>query len=122
MTTATLRSIRSAFKNGLMLLLAASAPFLLLYLGIKGQEYNPGMGVPDAGIWQLSLFSACNFLGFTALAWWLLQRLWRALGLPAPQQMVSQFKKLDLWQQFAFFWASFALLLWAALQCLTAVF
>jgi hypothetical protein len=41
--------------------------------------------------------------------------------LPTLGYMVSQFKQLLLWQQLGFYWASFALLLWAAVGVLSAV-
>lgn len=86
------------------------------------QWYNGTAGMIDSSIWLLLLFTIISFLGLSALAWWLLQRAWVSLGLPGIQTMVSQFKHLTLWQQFALYWASFALLLLAAVLSLVAVF
>lgn len=122
MTTLYLKSAMPVLKNITLLLSIGIAAYLLIAIGSKLQELQPTMGVLDAGIWQLITLSALCFLGLSALAWWLLQRAWVSLGLPGIQTMVSQFKHLTLWQQFALYWASFALLLLAAVLSLVAVF
>jgi hypothetical protein len=122
MTTLQLRSAMPTIKNISLLLALCLAPLALLYLGSWLQEMQPTLGVLEAGIWQLLFLSLLCFIGFTALAWWLLQRAWTNLGLPKIQTMVSQFKNLTSCQQFAFYWASFALLLLAAVLSLVAVF
>lgn len=122
MTTLYLKSAMPVLKNITLLLSIGIAAYLLIAIGSKLQELQPTMGVLDAGVWQLIALSMLCFLGLSALAWWLLQRAWVSLGLPGIQTMVSQFKHLTLWQQFALYWASFALLLLAAVLSLVAVF
>jgi hypothetical protein len=75
----------------------------------------------DAGIWQLLLLSMLSFTGITLLSWWLLQQYWLKLGLPPIGLMVLQFKNLLIWQQFALYWASYALLVLAGVTTLLAV-
>lgn len=78
-------------------------------------------GYIDPGIWLLVLLSLISFLLIVALSFWLLQRLWLGLGLPALELMVLQFKALDSWKQLGFYWASFVSLLFAAVGCLIAI-
>ncbi|WEK21635.1 MAG: hypothetical protein P0Y49_10855 [Candidatus Pedobacter colombiensis] len=82
---------------------------------------DPTIGFIDPNIWLLILLSLISFLMVIGLCWWLLQRFWMRLGLPLLSDMVLQFKKLELWQQLGFYWASFALLLLAAIGVLTAI-
>ncbi|WP_090784677.1 hypothetical protein [Pedobacter sp. ok626] len=84
-------------------------------------SWDPTMGFIDPNIWLLILMSLICFLMVTGLSWWLLQRFWMRLGLPLLTEMVLSFKKLGLWQQLGFYWASFALLLLAAVGVLTAI-
>ena len=65
--------------------------------------------------------SLISFMMVAALSWWLLNRFWVSLGLPALGTMVLQFNTLTLWQQLGFFWLSFALLLLAAVLCLIGI-
>jgi hypothetical protein len=109
-------------KNITLLLALCIAPLGLVYIGSLLQEMQPTFGVLESGVWQLLLLGILSFLGLTALAWWLLQRAWASLGLPKIKTMVSQFKTLTICQQFAFYWASFALLLLAGVLSLAAVF
>ena len=83
--------------------------------------YDQTAGIVDAGIWILILLSLISFMLVAALSWWLLNRFWVSLGLPALDTMVSQFNTLALWQQLGFFWLSFALLLLAAVLCLIGI-
>jgi hypothetical protein len=82
---------------------------------------DPTMGFIDPNIWLLMLLSLICFLVVTGLCWWLIQRFWMSLGLPGLDNMVLQFKQLALWQQLGFYWASFGLLLLAAVGVLAAV-
>ncbi|WP_316811438.1 hypothetical protein [Pedobacter heparinus] len=82
---------------------------------------DPTIGYIDPNIWLLILLSLICFLIVTGLCWWLLQRFWMSLGLPALGNMVVQFKKMESWKQLGFYWASFGLLLWAAVGVLAAV-
>lgn len=122
MTTHTLKSAWPTLKNIILLLVLAVTPLILVYLFSKAQEMDPTMGLLDAGIWQLLLLSILSFLILSLLSWWILQKAWTGLGLPKMNTMVSQFKTLTTCQQFAFYWASFALLLLAAVLSLVAVF
>lgn len=62
----------------------------------------------------LVLISLITFIVIVVLSGWLLQRFLAAQNLPGMGVMVLQFRKLELWQQLGFYWASFALLLLAA--------
>jgi hypothetical protein len=83
--------------------------------------YDQTAGIVDPGIWILILLSLISFMLVAALSWWLLNRFWVSLGLPALDTMVLQFNTLALWQQLGFFWLSFALLLLAAVLCLIGI-
>ncbi|MNY70658.1 hypothetical protein D3C86_2088380 [compost metagenome] len=50
-----------------------------------------------------------------------MRQFWISMGLPALGNMVSQYKELTVWQQLGFYWASFALLLLAAVGVLSAI-
>ncbi|MBB5438523.1 vacuolar-type H+-ATPase subunit I/STV1 [Pedobacter sp. AK017] len=82
---------------------------------------DPTAGYIDQSIWLLVLFSMICFMLVTGLCWWLLQRFWLSLGLPALGDMVEQFNSLVLWQKLVFYWASFGLLLLAAVGALAAI-
>jgi len=82
---------------------------------------EPTAALLDAGIWQLILLALLCYAALLQLSWWLLQRFWQSLGLYKLTDMVSLFKQLTSWQQLSFFWASFALLLLAAIACLAAI-
>jgi len=69
----------------------------------------------------LVLISLITFIVIVVLSGWLLQRFLAAQNLPGMGVMVLQFKKLELWQQLGFYWASFALLLLAAAMSVMAV-
>ncbi|MES2653377.1 MAG: hypothetical protein V4663_16675 [Bacteroidota bacterium] len=122
MTTLALRSAWPKIKDNLLNIAAYAAPFVLIYLGREIQEHDQTIGLLDAGIWQLVVLSTLCFMGLSSLSWWLLQKAWVSLGLPKIEMMVSHFKTLTICQQFAFYWASFALLLLAAVLSLVAVF
>ncbi|WP_316813863.1 hypothetical protein [Pedobacter heparinus] len=98
----------------IMLLLWFTAPKLMM-LG------DGTMGQIDQSIWLLVLLALISFLIVTGLCWWLLQRFWTVIGLPGLGMMVLQFNSLQLWQQLGFYFASFGLLLWAAVGCLSAI-
>ncbi len=78
-------------------------------------------GNVDQSIWLLVVLSLIGFLLICGLCWWMLRYFWMILELPSIDQMVSQFKFLPLWQQLSFYYASFALLLLAAMGCLIAI-
>jgi hypothetical protein len=109
---------KATYKVYLLLLILFSlwlfAQRLIMYA-------DPAIGFVDPNIWLLFLLSMIAFLLVLALCWWILQRFWLAFTLPTLGYMVSQFKQLLLWQQLGFYWASFALLLWAAVGVLSAV-
>lgn len=99
---------------GLLLLLWPIAQRLVM-------QSDPTIGFVDPNIWLLLLLSLITFLGMTGLCWWLLQQFWTSMGLPGPGNMVLHFKALSLWQQLGFYWASFGLLLLAAVGVLSAI-
>lgn len=78
-------------------------------------------GYIDPNIWLLILISLICFMLITGLCWWILHQFWTRLGLPELGTMVLQFNELSAWQQLGFYWASLALLLFAALACLVAI-
>ena len=82
---------------------------------------DPTSGYVDPSIWILLLLSLICFLGMIGLCWWFLKRFWMALGLPSLGAMVLQFNELLIWQQLGFYFASFALLLLAAIGSLIAI-
>jgi len=98
---------------GLLILLWPLAEHLVT----KG---DPTVGLSPT-IWLLFLLSSIIFMVTIGLCWWLLQKFWMSLGLPGLGNMVSQFKELSKWEQLRFYWASFALLLLAAVGVLTAI-
>ena len=85
-------------------------------------HFEPGTAVLDGAIWQLLAFSFITFLSILIISWYLLHFVWNRLSLPGSVFMVSQFKTLSPWQQLSFYYASFALLILAAVGCLVAVF
>jgi hypothetical protein len=99
---------------GLLLLLWPVAQRLVM-------QSDPTIGFVDPNIWLLLLLSLITFLGITGLCWWLLQQFWTFMGLPGLGNMVLHFKALSLWQQLGFYWASFGLLLLAAVGVLSAI-
>lgn len=72
-------------------------------------------------LWLLLLFSLFSFLCLALMSFLLLRYALVYMGLPPIKQMVLQFKHLTLWQQFAFYWALFALIWLAAIFTLMAV-
>ncbi|MES2455598.1 MAG: hypothetical protein V4594_08665 [Bacteroidota bacterium] len=62
-----------------------------------------------------------SFLILLELVWWLLNRFWLRLGLPGLEVLVIYYRRMEVWQQVMFYWASFALLLLAGVGCLTTV-
>lgn len=98
---------------------------LLLLLWISGNHWMqilyPLSGSLDQNIWLLIILSMICFLMIIAVCWWLLQRFWLSMGLPACAHLVSQFKSLELWQQLGFFLFCFALLLFTAVGSLVAI-
>lgn len=99
----------------LWLLWPLAQQLVLSYDGTAGY-ISPG------NIVLLLLISVGCFLVMVAISVWLLQRFLVAMSLPGIAIMVLQFRKLELWQQLGFYWASFFLLLLAAAACLLAIF
>ncbi|RYD92621.1 MAG: hypothetical protein EOP54_20515 [Sphingobacteriales bacterium] len=79
-------------------------------------------GLLDPAVLQLLLLACIAFVCMLGLSALLFKWLFSLIGLPSIQTMVSQFKNLQLWQQFVCYWASFALLLLGALLSLVAIF
>ena len=96
---------------------------LLTWFFLPGllRQLDETAGSVDQSIWLLVLLSLIGFLLICGLCWWLLRYFWMVLELPSIKKMVSQFKFLPLWQQLSFYYASFALLLLAAMGCLIAI-
>lgn len=110
----TVRTLRPLLLLIVLLILWFITSCLLQYID-NGRE---GL---DQNIWLLILLSLICFVTIASLAWWLLKHLWVMLGLPPLKFMVSQFSTLILWQQLSLYWLSYALLLLAALGCLSAI-
>lgn len=96
---------------------------LLIWLAIPRVLQDPEQTAAyiEKSTVPLVMLSLISFMVVLGLCWWLLQRFWMSLGLPAIGEMVSQFKDLHLWQQLGFFLCSFALVLLAAIGALIAV-
>ncbi|RZK88134.1 MAG: hypothetical protein EOO98_12875 [Pedobacter sp.] len=82
---------------------------------------NPTAGYIDMTILILVAISMLSFASIVGLVSVLLSSIWKIIGLPAIGIIVSQFKSLTSWQQLGFLYASFALLLSAAVGCLVAI-
>jgi hypothetical protein len=98
---------------------------ILLLLWVSGNHWMPTIypqaGSLDQNIWLLIILSMICFLAITGICWFLLQRFWLVLDLPAFTTMVSQFKSLAPWQQLGFYLFCFALLLFSAVGSLMAI-
>ena len=117
--TTSSRSIYEALKIVLLLTILA-----LLWPFAQQMVFNSDetAGYIDPGsMVQLLLMSLITFIVIVVLSGWLLQRFLAAQNLPGMAIMVLQFRKLELWQQLGFYWASFALLLLAAAMSVMAV-
>jgi TRAP-type C4-dicarboxylate transport system permease small subunit len=79
------------------------------------------IALADPGIWSLVLIALIAFILIIWFSWFLLNTCWEALALPSFSLMVIHFKNLELWQQFVFYWASFALFLLGAVITLAAI-
>lgn len=120
-------NLNATHRKGYELLKVAVLFVVLVLLWPLAQQlvlsYDDTAGYISPGsIVLLMLISLISFLVIVAISAWLLQRFLVALSLPGMGIMVLQFKKLELWQQLGFYWASFFLLLLAAVACLSAVF
>lgn len=109
-----LRGIQPEILMIILLLIWLFGPVVL-------QRLDQAAGNIDQSIWLLVVLSLISFLLILGICWRLLQHYWTKAGLPAFNQMVLQFNTLLLWQQLSFYWASFALLLLAAIVCLAAI-
>lgn len=104
-------------------------PIILLAVMIaayKGLQYwinkvDPTSGYIDPSILVLFLLSLIIYLIMIGLSIWLFSRILSIFNLPRVGSMVSQFKTLSVCQQLGFYWASFALLLFAGVMCVMAV-
>jgi len=69
----------------------------------------------------LILIAFTVFAIILALAFWLVQRFWEAMGLPELSLMVLQFNELKIWLQLGFYLVCFALVLATGVGVLIAV-
>src|SRR5690606_31765015 len=67
-------------------------------------HFDHTAALPDVGIWSLLLLAIAVFLMILLLCWYLFNKSWERLNLPGIKRMVSQFKYLELWQQFVLYW------------------
>lgn len=116
----------SASKSIYEALKIAALLIIMLLLWPFAQQmvfsFDETAGYIDPGnIVLLVLISLITFIVIVILSGWLLCRFLAALNLPGIGIMVLQFRKLELWQQLRFYWASFALLLLAAAMSVMAI-
>ncbi|HTN20800.1 MAG TPA: hypothetical protein VL125_10010 [Pelobium sp.] len=116
-----LRSLLPVFNMHPVLLLLLTGMLINQSLPLWIYRLDPTAALPDAGVWSLILLSILVFLILLLLNAYLFSDILKRLGLQGINSMVSQFKTLTLWQQYVFYWASFALLLLAAIGCLMAI-
>ncbi len=115
------RSRLPAIKIHPVVLLLLPIVWLSLSFPYWIYSFDHTAALPDPGIWALVLLALAVFLILLLLCWYLFNKSWERLKLPGIDFMVLHFKQLELWQQFLLYWASFALVLLAAVGCLAAV-
>ncbi|SMC88902.1 hypothetical protein [Pedobacter africanus] len=112
-----LRSITQAKKEHHVLGL-----LLVLWVAISLFFSSPEM---TAGINQtmplLLVIGLLTYLILLETSLWLFNRFLIRMGYPSLQEMVSQFKQLEEWQQLIFLWASYALVLLTGTACIATV-
>jgi hypothetical protein len=62
-----------------------------------------------------------SLLVLLEMAWWVFNRFWLRVGLPGIEVMAIYYRRMEVWQQVMFYWASFALVLLAGVGCLAAI-
>jgi hypothetical protein len=62
-----------------------------------------------------------SLLVLLELAWWVFNRFWLRVGLPGIEVIAIYYRRMEVWQQVMFYWASFALVLLAGVGCLAAI-
>ncbi|WP_142531272.1 hypothetical protein [Pedobacter westerhofensis] len=82
---------------------------------------DPTAGYIEQNTWLLLVLSLITFLLVTQLCWWLLRQFWTIAGLPDLNKLILKFNHLTSCQQLSFFFASFALLILAAMSCIDAI-
>jgi len=110
-----LEALKIAALFVIMVLLWPFAQQMVLSFDETAGYLDPGNMV------LLVLISLITFIVIVVLSGWLLCRFLAAQNLPGIGIMVLQFRKLELWQQLRFYWASFALLLLAAAMSVMAI-
>lgn len=98
----------------ILLLIWFAGPLLL-------SKIDPTIGSIDQSIWLLILLGLITFLLIIALCLWLLQTIWEKAKLPELKSIILKFNQLSSCQQLNFVYASFALLLLAAMGCIAAI-
>ncbi|WP_162796180.1 hypothetical protein [Pedobacter namyangjuensis] len=105
-----------------MVILALALTIAWLSMPYLTRSIDQYAGLIDPGVWQLLLLACISFITMLALAMLIFNWLIRSNNLPSINTMVLHFKAFNSWQQFVFYWASFALLLLTALLSLVAIF
>ena len=82
---------------------------------------DPTAGFIEQNTWLLIVLSLITFMLVIALCWWLLRQFWTMAGLPDFNKLILKFNHLTSCQQLSFFFASFALLILAAMSCIDAI-
>lgn len=86
-----------------------------------GHFFDASTGTVIPTVWLLVVLALISFCFLVLLCGWMVNKLVLLLNLPSVGSMVSQFRTLELCHQFGFYWASFALLLFAGAMCLLAI-
>ncbi|MES2826710.1 MAG: hypothetical protein V4687_01080 [Bacteroidota bacterium] len=101
-----------------LLILTAMLYFLLQQ---TLQKIDPAAGYVDPSMLSLVIIGMFCFQLIFSLSLWIHKKFWSAIGLPDDYNFLSHFKQLSSCQQFVFYFASFALLVLAAVGCLIAI-
>lgn len=112
--TPVLKHIEYVLLAAIAVLLWFSAPMLFALPNGNSEEVATTIGL-------MVLLSMISFLMVVGLVAWLMHRFWLRMGLPALEEMVLEFRTLELWEQLKLSVALFALLLLACVGCIMAV-
>ncbi len=102
-------------KFGVFTLLA----WLLIPIGIR--LYYPTAGLIDPGILQVILLAMITWVILLTISMLFIRQVYLKLTLPNGQDIVSHFNLLLPWQQLALYLALYALLVFSATACLSAI-
>jgi hypothetical protein len=95
--------------------------FIWLVFPVWLHSTDPTAGYIEQSTWLLLVMSIITFILVVGLCWWLLRQFWTIAGLPEFNELIIKFNHLTSCQQLSFFFASFALLILAAMSCIGAI-